>query len=154
MNNKNENTTLWLLEECVKRIREARIAKACKTHLNAVQEKNFCSKCKQPFDEPQLVQYYACPHCMAKIEEETKPGLPVLPRLPKPKRQNPIIANRVRNNAPRFWSACWTETILPMPYQKLRSGTEPASLNPTLTFLACYKDFMLLVNGYYPSNCW
>ncbi len=75
MNNKNENTTLWLLEETREKDKEkARIAKACKTHLNAVQEKNFCSKCKQPFDEPQLVQYYACPHCMAKIEEETKPG--------------------------------------------------------------------------------
>ncbi len=70
---KNENTTLWLLEEMRQKDKEnAHIAEASKAHLRAVEEKNYCSKCKQPFGEPRLVQYFACPHCMAKIEEETK----------------------------------------------------------------------------------
>jgi len=37
-------------------------------------EKNHCSKCKKAFDEPQLIKYYACPYCHAKIEEERKIG--------------------------------------------------------------------------------
>lgn len=72
---KNENAKLWLLEEMRQKDKEnARIAEASKANQRAVEEKNYCSKCKQPFDEPRLVQYYACPHCMAKIEEEAKKG--------------------------------------------------------------------------------
>jgi len=36
------------------------------------EEKHQCSKCKKAFDEPQLIKYYACPHCHARIEEEQK----------------------------------------------------------------------------------
>ena len=34
----------------------------------SIGEKHHCSKCKKAFDEPQLIKYYACPHCHAKIE--------------------------------------------------------------------------------------
>jgi len=35
-----------------------------------VEEQRYCSKCRQAFDKPKLIQYYACPHCLNKIEEE------------------------------------------------------------------------------------
>ncbi len=37
-------------------------------------EKHQCIKCKKNFSEPELVKYYACPHCHAKIEKEEKTG--------------------------------------------------------------------------------
>ncbi len=33
-----------------------------------------CSKCHVPFDTPKLIQYYACPNCLSKIEEEQTTG--------------------------------------------------------------------------------
>ncbi len=33
-----------------------------------------CSKCNMMYDEPKLIQYYACPHCESKIEEKPKTG--------------------------------------------------------------------------------
>lgn len=78
MKKKNENTKLWILEELRQKDKEnIRVAEASKAHQRVVEQKNYCSKCKQPFAEPRLVQYYACPHCMAKVEntiEETKTG--------------------------------------------------------------------------------
>lgn len=78
MKQKNENTKLWILQEMRQKNKEnARAAEANKAHQHIVEEKNYCSKCKQPFNEPRIVQYYACPHCMVKIEaklEETKIG--------------------------------------------------------------------------------
>src|SRR5512139_1131474 len=35
---------------------------------------HFCPKCDGTFDKPKLIQYYACPHCLTKIEEELKIG--------------------------------------------------------------------------------
>ena len=39
-----------------------------------VEKQHSCSKCNRTFDKPKLIQYYACPHCMTKIEEERKMG--------------------------------------------------------------------------------
>jgi len=33
---------------------------------------SHCSKCKRTFEKPKLVQYYACPYCLNKIDEEQK----------------------------------------------------------------------------------
>jgi len=33
-----------------------------------------CSKCNRVFEKPKLVQYYACPHCLNKIDEEHRPA--------------------------------------------------------------------------------
>ena len=35
-----------------------------------------CSKCNKAFDKPKVIQYYACPHCQGKIEENQKTGCP------------------------------------------------------------------------------
>src|SRR4030066_63465 len=40
----------------------------------SIEEKHHCLKCKKAFDEPELIKYYACPHCHAKIEKEQKTG--------------------------------------------------------------------------------
>jgi len=38
-------------------------------------EKQSCSNYHKTFDEPELIQYYACPHCKHKIvKEERKKG--------------------------------------------------------------------------------
>ncbi len=39
-----------------------------------VEKQHSCSKCDKTFDKPKLIQYYACPHCMTRIEEERKMG--------------------------------------------------------------------------------
>jgi hypothetical protein len=39
-----------------------------------VEKQHTCSKCYKTFEKPKLIQYYACPHCMTKIEEEQKMG--------------------------------------------------------------------------------
>ena len=31
-----------------------------------------CLKCDRVFEKPKLIQYYACPHCLNKIDEEQK----------------------------------------------------------------------------------
>jgi hypothetical protein len=36
----------------------------------SIEGKHHCTKCKKDFVEPQLVKYYVCPHCHAKIDEE------------------------------------------------------------------------------------
>ena len=41
---------------------------------STIQKQQYCSKCNRSFDKPKLIQYYACPHCMTKIEEEQKKG--------------------------------------------------------------------------------
>ena len=44
-------------------------------HLGlSVEERRSCTKCNKTFEKPQLVQYYACPHCLGKIEENQKAG--------------------------------------------------------------------------------
>jgi DNA-directed RNA polymerase subunit RPC12/RpoP len=35
-------------------------------------EQHNCLKCQKTFDEPELVQYYACPYCKNRIAEEKK----------------------------------------------------------------------------------
>ena len=39
-----------------------------------VEKRHTCQKCDRPFDKPKLVQYYACPHCLAKIEDGQRTG--------------------------------------------------------------------------------
>ena len=39
---------------------------------DSIVEKHSCPKCDKTYDKPKLIQYYACPHCMTKIEEERK----------------------------------------------------------------------------------
>ena len=39
-----------------------------------IEENNHCSKCGKSFDKPKVVQYCACPHCLAKIEEKKEAG--------------------------------------------------------------------------------
>ena len=73
MESKNERIPLWLLEQERQKDRERAFKEtASKAYLNVVKEKNHCSKCKKNFDAPKLVQYYACPHCLNKIEEKVK----------------------------------------------------------------------------------
>ncbi len=40
------------------------------------EKQHYCSnpKCGKPFDKPKLIQYYVCPHCLTKLEEEDKEG--------------------------------------------------------------------------------
>ncbi len=40
----------------------------------AIEKERNCPKCKKTFDKPQLVQYYACPHCQNKLEEKNDAG--------------------------------------------------------------------------------
>jgi len=70
---KNENIILWILEqERQKNKTQTQEEKARKTQENSIKKKNHCSKCKNIFNEPKLVQYFACPHCLNKLEEEKK----------------------------------------------------------------------------------
>jgi hypothetical protein len=72
---KNENMKLWLLELERQKDRERAFKETNrKSQLQAAEEKSYCSKCKESFAEPKLIQYYACPHCLNKIEEEAKTG--------------------------------------------------------------------------------
>src|SRR5512136_1655433 len=41
---------------------------------STVEKQHSCSNCNRTFDKPKLIQYYVCPHCMNKIEEELKMG--------------------------------------------------------------------------------
>ena len=38
------------------------------------EEQRYCMKCNKDFDKPKLVQYYACPHCLSKLDENQKAG--------------------------------------------------------------------------------
>lgn len=40
----------------------------------ATQEHQRCSNCTKTFEKPELIQYYVCPYCKNKIEEERKMG--------------------------------------------------------------------------------
>ena len=75
MKQKNEEISLWILDETRRRDKENALkTKAQKSHLLDVGEKNYCSGCKKPFSEPRLVQYYACPHCLHRLDEDAKKG--------------------------------------------------------------------------------
>ncbi|HTY75340.1 MAG TPA: hypothetical protein VMD05_07235 [Candidatus Nanoarchaeia archaeon] len=75
MKAKNENITLWILEQDRQRNEEKLLKEmALKAQKNNAQGKNHCRKCKKNFAEPKLVQYYACPHCLNKMEEEAETG--------------------------------------------------------------------------------
>src|SRR5512139_3602303 len=41
---------------------------------SSIEEQRRCSKCNRSFDKPKLMQYYACPHCMCRLEENQKTG--------------------------------------------------------------------------------
>lgn len=46
--------------------------------MTVTKGQHFCSnpKCRKAFDNPKLIKYYVCPHCMTKIEEKEKAGCP------------------------------------------------------------------------------
>ena len=72
---KKESIHLWIIEqERQKNHGQMLEEKAHKSMKNAVEKKKHCLKCKKIFGEPKLVQYFACPHCLNKIEEEAKTG--------------------------------------------------------------------------------
>lgn len=37
-----------------------------------IKKEQSCSKCHKTFNDPELIQYYACPHCKNKIVEKEK----------------------------------------------------------------------------------
>jgi len=72
---KNEQISLWILEQK----RQENQSKAQKelsqrSQIDADNDKYHCLKCKKPFAEPKLIQYYGCPHCLNKLEEKEKAG--------------------------------------------------------------------------------
>jgi hypothetical protein len=69
---KNDSIFLWILEQERQKNQEHLLKEKAKSLKNSVENKNHCVKCKEIFDEPKLVQYYACPHCLNKLEEEKK----------------------------------------------------------------------------------
>jgi len=70
---KNENIFSWILEQDRQKNRDLRLKeKAHNSQENSAKKKNNCSKCNNIFDEPKLVQYFACPHCLTKVEDEEK----------------------------------------------------------------------------------
>ena len=72
---KNEPISLWILEQKRQENRsKAQKELAQRAQIDAVDDNYQCLKCKKPFDEPKLVQYYACPHCLSKLEEKVKIG--------------------------------------------------------------------------------
>ncbi len=42
--------------------------------LEETEEEHLCSKCNRTYGKPKLIQYYVCPHCMNKVEENDKIG--------------------------------------------------------------------------------
>jgi hypothetical protein len=72
---KSDSIFLWILEQERKKNQGHFLEeKARKSQQNAVEKKKPCVKCKKVFDKPKLIQYYACPHCLNKLEEERKSG--------------------------------------------------------------------------------
>ena len=70
---KNEHISLWILEQKRQEDRsKAQKELAQRSQVDAAEDKYHCLKCKKPFAEPKLVQYYACPHCLTKVEEKAK----------------------------------------------------------------------------------
>jgi hypothetical protein len=70
-NELEDSIFLWILEqERQKNHGHMLKEKAYKSLLNIDEKKNHCLKCKKIFNEPKLIQYYACPHCLNKLEEE------------------------------------------------------------------------------------
>ena len=72
---KNEPVSLWVLEQKRKEDKSrAQKELAQRSQRDAADDKYHCLKCKKPFAELKLVQYYACPYCLNKFEEEAKTG--------------------------------------------------------------------------------
>jgi hypothetical protein len=68
---KNERISLWILEQNRQRDRDrVKEETARKSQTQAVEKRNRCLKCQSTFDKPKLIQYYACPHCLNKLEQE------------------------------------------------------------------------------------
>ena len=72
---KDDGIFLWILEQ-ERQKNQGRVLeeKTRKSQIHDVEKKNHCFKCKKTFDKPKLVQYYACPHCLNKLEEKSKTG--------------------------------------------------------------------------------
>ena len=72
---KNEGILLWILKQERQKDRDRALKEiSCKSRMQAVERKNHCFKCKKTFDEPKLIQYYACPYCLNRIEDKSKTG--------------------------------------------------------------------------------
>ena len=67
MRDKNEHISIWTLEQMRENDR-GRVQKEITRQIQA--EKHHCSKCKKGFPEPKLIQYYVCPYCESKYEQE------------------------------------------------------------------------------------
>jgi len=75
MKTKNEDINSWILDKDRQKNQENLLKeKTRKSQMDHAEGKNLCRKCKKTFNEPKLVQYYVCPHCLNKIEEEAKTG--------------------------------------------------------------------------------
>lgn len=70
MKAKNEHINLWILDQDRQRNQEKLLKDMALKLERDDGGKNHCRKCKKTFSEPKLIQYYACPHCLNKIEEE------------------------------------------------------------------------------------
>jgi DNA-directed RNA polymerase subunit RPC12/RpoP len=72
---KDESIFLWILEQDRQKNRERVLEEMIrKSQMQTIERKNHCSKCKKTFDKPKLIQYYACPHCLNRLEEKVKTG--------------------------------------------------------------------------------
>jgi hypothetical protein len=69
-----ENIQLWILDQERNKDRARAFKEATrKTQVNSIKN-STCKSCRKTFNEPKLVQYYACPHCSVKLEEEESPS--------------------------------------------------------------------------------
>jgi hypothetical protein len=70
---KNENMTLWILDEERERNR-TRVLKeiAQKARDLSSQDGHHCRKCEKSYETPKMI--YVCPHCLNEIEETAKIG--------------------------------------------------------------------------------
>jgi len=67
MKDKNEHISIWTIDLMHEKNRN-KVQK--EKALQIQSEKHRYFKCKKGFPEPKLIQYYACPHCESKYEQE------------------------------------------------------------------------------------
>ena len=66
MKEKNEHINLWIIDSLRKESR----AKSQEQKVSENSERHRCPNCKKGFSEPKIVQYYVCPHCESKFEQD------------------------------------------------------------------------------------
>ncbi len=67
MKDKNEHINLWILERARKQHRAKKVTESVR---QIGDERHHCPKCQRGFQEPKLIQYYVCPHCESRFENE------------------------------------------------------------------------------------